>query len=130
MAAALLLLGLTARLPENTAFAAAACWLAALPATLAAAAACARNSAWALDAEGFLHWKSGAIVRRHSIARAADIQSLSLLHSPFDRRNGMNDLLADTRGANPPIRLRYLDENSAKQLAARLRSSLETDSGK
>nr|WP_314271288.1 PH domain-containing protein [uncultured Kingella sp.] len=130
LAAALLLLGLMARLPENTAFAAAACWLAALPATLAAAAACARNSAWALDAEGFLHWKSGAIVRRHSIARAADIQSLSLLHSPFDRRNGMNDLLADTRGANPPIRLRYLDENSAKQLAARLRSSLETDSGK
>ena len=130
LAAALLLLRLTARLPENTAFAAAFCWLAALPTTLAAAAACARNSAWALDAEGFLHWKSGAIVRRHSIARAADIQSLSLLHSPFDRRNGMNDLLADTRGANPPIRLRYLDENSAKQLAARLRSSLETDSGK
>ena len=130
LACALLLLWMTARLPENTAFAAAACWLAALPATLAAAAACARNSAWALDAEGFLHWKSGAIVRRHSIARAADIQSLSLLHSPFDRRNGMNDLLADTRGANPPIRLRYLDENSAKQLAVRLRASLETDSGK
>lgn len=130
LACALLLLWMTARLPENTALAAAACWLAALPATLAAAAACARNSAWALDAEGFLHWKSGAIVRRHSIARAADIQSLSLLHSPFDRRNGMNDLLADTRGAKPPIRLRYLDENSAKQLAARLRASLETDSGK
>lgn len=83
----------------------------------------AAASAWALT-DRVLVWRSGWLDRHVSFAEVSKLQGLRLTQSPFDRRNRMATLSADTAGANPfghRLDLHYLPEDVARALYASLR---------
>ena len=62
------------------------------------------------------------------IARIDKGQVLSIASTPFDRRRGMATVELDSAGASPAsprLRVPYLGEIEARELAARLRARLE-----
>ena len=82
----------------------------------------AAASGWVVT-ERVLVWRSGWLDRQLSFAEIAKLQGLQLSQSPFDRRNGMASLSADTAGASPfghRLDLAYLPEAAARALYARL----------
>jgi putative membrane protein len=90
----------------------------------------ARWSAWLVD-ERFVAWRSGWLDRHWQLVEIDRIQLLRVEQSPFDRRRGMANLLIDTAGADPrqpPLRLRYLPEETVSALAARLARRIESAS--
>lgn len=98
-------------------------WLISLFITFFIARASARYSAWALDKQGFLHWRGGIFWRYHHIAHRQRLHNLRLHSNPFDRRHKMMNLDVDTRGTiafNAPMRLRHLPQATANQLAWQL----------
>lgn len=87
----------------------------------------ARFAGWARRG-GLLFWRDGAITRRWLVLGLAQTQTLRLSQSPFDRRAGMADLLADSAGAAPmsgATVLRALPEAVARQLLDELAAGLE-----
>jgi putative membrane protein len=82
----------------------------------------ARWSGWWVDAR-FVAWRSGWPDRHWQLVEIDRIQLLRVEQSPFDRRRGMASLLIDTAGADPrqpALRLRYLPEDTVRELAGRL----------
>ncbi len=82
----------------------------------------ARLAGYAL-VPGAVLYRSGWWVRRQSIVRFSKIQSVSLVESPFDRRNRMASVRVDTAGAgflNHGVDVRYLDAAAASGLLLRL----------
>lgn len=77
---------------------------------------------WAFDGR-VVAVRGGWLGHRWLLADVAKLQSLRWEQSPFDRRHGMAHLLLDTAGTHamdPPLRLRYLPEATARALATRL----------
>jgi len=69
--------------------------------------------------DGAIYYKSGWWERRMSIVRCSKIQALSLVESPFDRRNDMAGLAVDTAGAGRVghrVQIRYLLAETARKL--------------
>jgi putative membrane protein len=86
----------------------------------------ARFAGWARRGE-LLFWRDGALTRRWLVLGLAQTQTLRLSQSPFDRRAGMADLLADSAGAAPmsgATVLRALPEALARQLLEQLAAGL------
>jgi putative membrane protein len=87
----------------------------------------ARFAGWARRGE-LLFWRDGALNRRWLVLALPRVQALRLSQSPFDRRAGMADLLADSAGAAPmsgATVLRALPEAVARQLLEQLVEGLE-----
>lgn len=83
-----------------------------------------RHLQWAEHDEVVL-MRSGWIWRQQTLARANKIQSVSLHHSPFDRRWAMARVRVDTAGAGVTshrVYIPYLDSTVAAGLAGRLAS--------
>lgn len=98
-----------------------------LPGSLIAARGWARFSAYACDGQ-HLAFRSGWLDRRWVVLRIDKGQSLRLATSPFDRRRGMASIELDSAGASPTsprLRVPYLAEIEARDLAARLRAALD-----
>jgi putative membrane protein len=96
-----------------------------LPLSLAGSRGWARFAAYACDGRHFA-FRSGWLDRQWVVARIDKGQALRLLSSPFDRRRGMACVELDSAGASPTrLRVPYLGELEARELAARLRSSLD-----
>lgn len=77
---------------------------------------------WALVQDAVL-FRSGWLTRRLTIVPRDRVQTLSVEASPFDRRSRMASICVDTAGASAMtagIRIRYLTENVAEQLATAL----------
>jgi putative membrane protein len=77
-----------------------------------------KHAAWA-RAGGVIYYRSGWWERRLSVVRCSKIQALSLMESPFDRRNGMARLAVDTAGAGKVghrVQIRYLLAETARKL--------------
>lgn len=94
-----------------------------LPLTLASALGRGRFGGYALGSH-ILAFRSGWLSRRWSMVELHRLQGVQLTHSPFDRRNGMANVVVDTAGANPfghRIHIRYLPEDEARNLYQRLR---------
>lgn len=93
-----------------------------LPLIVLRARQLARWSAWQVDAQHVI-WRSGWLDRHWQIVPIERIQVVRIEQSPFDRRHRMASLLLDTAGAHstrPALRLRYLPEATALDLAERL----------
>jgi putative membrane protein len=70
-----------------------------------------------------LAWRSGWLDRTVSFAEVHRLQGLRLTQSPFDRRQRMASLYADTAGASPfthALHLRHLPEAEARELFAQI----------
>ncbi len=106
-------------------------WMIPLAATLAAAAylharGWAAFAAYAWDGE-FIAFRAGWLHRRWTVARIDKGQSISLTHTPFDRRNDMQTLQIDTAGASSngiSLAIPYLPTATARSLADALGASL------
>ena len=71
--------------------------------------------------------RSGWWSRWWRFAEIDKLQALRLERSPIDRRFGTATLRLDTAGAGslaPPLRIRFLPQNEARALYARLADSL------
>jgi putative membrane protein len=93
-----------------------------LPLVLASARGRGRFGAYALT-DAVLAFRSGWLDRHWSFVELRRLQGVQLLHTVFDRRNGMATVAVDTAGANPMghrIHIRYLGEDEARALYARL----------
>jgi putative membrane protein len=96
--------------------------LIALPWTLFAADRYVRHLGWAASDEVVL-FKSGWLWRHLTVARAAKVQAVSLLESPFDRRAAMSRVRVDTAGASERshrVDIPYLPRDVAHDLYQRL----------
>lgn len=93
-----------------------------LPLALASARGAGRFGGYALT-DAVLAFRSGWLSRHWSFVELRRLQGVQLLHTTFDRRNGMATVAVDTAGANPMghrIHIRYLPEAEARALHARL----------
>ncbi|MEM7583985.1 MAG: PH domain-containing protein [Acidobacteriota bacterium] len=82
----------------------------------------ARRTGYALTPNAVLY-RSGAWSRQLSIVPFSKIQALALTQSPFDRRNAMASVHADTAGATlrgHRIAISYLDDDIARNVLAHL----------
>jgi len=99
-------------------------WLPAvvLPAAWLIARRWVRNAGWALTDKA-IFFRSGWPGRHTSVVRFANMQTVSLKQSPFDRRYGMAALAVDTAGAGNlghRIQIPYLDADVAAKTLRRL----------
>lgn len=81
-----------------------------------------RHAAWAITGEGLLY-RWGIWVHHLRAARFAKLQVLELRETPFDRRNGMAVVHADTAGGGrggPAFAIGYLDVDVARRCCQRL----------
>jgi putative membrane protein len=80
-----------------------------------------KHLGWAETDEAIL-FKSGWLWRRTVVVRFAKIQTVTLHHSPFDRRTGMARVHVDTAGASEgsAINIPYVPREAATTLYARL----------
>jgi putative membrane protein len=80
-----------------------------------------KHTAWALTRDVLL-FRYGWLTRRLAIAPRNRVQSVALQSTPFDRRWRMASVLVDTAGATlgRHIRVRYLDEDAARELMGEL----------
>ena len=86
----------------------------------------ARFAAYACE-DGFIAFRAGWLHRRWTFARIDKGQTLSLTHSPFDRRRDMQTLAMDTAGVSMgsfALSIPYLPTGEARDLAETLRSRL------
>lgn len=86
----------------------------------------ARREGYAVD-EYLVAVRSGWWSRWWRFAEIDKLQALRLERSPIDRRFGTATLRLDTAGAGglaPPLRIRFLPQNEARALYARLADSL------
>jgi uncharacterized membrane protein YdbT with pleckstrin-like domain len=82
-----------------------------------------KHLGWAETDEAIL-FKRGWLWRRTVVVRFAKIQTVTLHHSPFDRRTGMARVHVDTAGASEgsAINIPYVPREAATTLYARLSS--------
>lgn len=81
-----------------------------------------RNAGWAVTDSAIL-FRSGWPGRHTSVVRFVNMQTVSLKHSPFDRRAGMATVTVDTAGAGSVghrVSIPYLDARVAAQTLRRL----------
>jgi putative membrane protein len=96
--------------------------LIALPWAVLAAHRYVRHLGWAASDEVVL-FKSGWLWRNLTVARAAKVQAVTLVESPFDRRAAMSRVRVDTAGASERshrVDIPYLPRNVAHDLYQRL----------
>ena len=81
-----------------------------------------RNAGWALTDDA-IFFRSGWPGRNTSVVRFANMQTVSMKQSPFDRRYGMARVAVDTAGAGAVghrVEIPYLDARVAAQTLHRL----------
>ena len=86
----------------------------------------ARFAGYALAGDVFAY-RAGWLTRHWAITRLEKGQSVRVTHSPFDRRAGMANVALDTAGTSSmgfALRVPYLPENEARELAARIRAAM------
>jgi putative membrane protein len=100
-----------------------ALWIpaAALPGAWLIARRWVRSAGWALTDDA-IFFRSGWPGRSTSVVRFANMQTVSLSQSPFDRRNGMATLAVDTAGAGMghKVEIPYLEASIAARTLGRL----------
>ena len=77
---------------------------------------------------GLVAVREGWLDRTWRFAEPGKVQGLRLARGPLDRRFGMASLLLDTAGASPgaaPLCVRYLPEDEARALLARMAALLD-----
>ena len=97
-------------------------FIVALPWTLVAAHRYVRHLGWAAS-EDVVLFKSGWLWRNLTVARAAKVQAVTLVESPFDRRAAMSRVRVDTAGAGERshrVDIPYLPREAAHDLYQRL----------
>lgn len=101
-----------------------AIWALLVAYTVLEARGSAQFSGYALAGDVFAY-REGWLRRRWAVAKVGKGQALKLSHSPFDRRAGMANVALDTAGASAmgfALRVPYLAEREARELAARVRA--------
>ena len=101
--------------------------LALLPVLALRAVVWARHAGYSEEG-GLIAVREGWLDKRWRFVEVRRIQSLALTQSPLDRRHGMATLLMDTVGASPfdpPVRVRYLPVEEARELRARLAAAMD-----
>jgi len=98
-----------------------------LPLAFASARGRGRFGGYALG-DSVLAFRSGWLERSWSLVELRRLQGVQLVHTVFDRRNGMASVVVDTAGANPfghRIHIRYLPEDEARRLYEHLRHAID-----
>ena len=101
--------------------------LALLPLLLVRAKVWARHAGYS-EESGLIAVREGWLNKRWRFAEVRKLQSLTLSQSPFDRRHGMASVHMDTAGASPfepPLRIRYLPQEQARELRDRLAAAMD-----
>ena len=103
-----------------------AIWMLLMIYTVLEARGRAKFAAYAIAGDVFAY-RSGWFTRRWAVARIAKGQSVEISHALFDRRSGMANVALDTAGASSmgiELKVPYLPESKARELAARIRAAM------
>jgi putative membrane protein len=104
-------------------------WLLIVPFAWLHATKYVHYTGWALTREALL-FRRGWLTRRLSVVPRNRVQSVQFGASPFDRRKRMATVVIDTAGASnlgSLVRIAYLPENAARELAGALYRSAAED---